>query len=120
MAVRAREEQFRDLIAASGDLARSRNEFDSNVEAITILMEDVLYVQEGLPGRIVNIDLESRLKKLAGELAPDQISRIAEFLRTLEVYLTTHVNRQMMTDVLAIASNGALAKIANDIHVKSR
>ena len=119
-AVRARDEEFRDLIAASGDLAKAKNEFDANMDAIAVLLEDLLYISEGLSQRIVNIDLEPRLRKLAGDLPPDQLSRTAEFLRTIEIYLNTHVNRQMLTDVLALSSNAALSKIANDNPGKSR
>jgi len=119
-AIRAKEEQFRDLLAASGDLARSKNDFDSNMNTLSVLLEDLLYITEGLSQHIVNVDLEPRLKKLAESLTTDQLSRTAEFLRTIEVYLRTHVNRQMLTDALAVASNVGVSKIANDNPGKSR
>ena len=119
-AVHAKDEQFKDLITASGDIARSKGEFDSNMDTIAVLLEDLLYISEGLSGRIVNIDLEARLRKLAQSLQTDQLARIGEFLRTIEVYSDTHVNRQMMTDVLAVSSNAAMSKIANDNPRKSR
>jgi DNA polymerase-3 subunit delta' len=114
IAVRAKNEQFRDMISASSDLARAKDRFESNIDAIAILMEDVLYLAEGVPEKIVNVDMEPQLRKLAADLPAEQISKIAEFLRTIEFYMNTHVNRQMMTDVLAITSNTGFIKIAHD------
>jgi DNA polymerase-3 subunit delta' len=119
-AVRAKDDQLRELISESADLARSKSDFDSNMDAVAVLLEDLLYIREGVPERIVNIDLEPRLRKLASDLPEDQIPRMAEFLRTIEVYMNTYVNRQMLTDVLAITSNTALSKIAHDNPGKSR
>jgi DNA polymerase-3 subunit delta' len=119
-AVRARDEHFRELISASADLARAKNEFESNLDAIAVLMEDLLYIREGVPQRIVNVDLEARLKKLADDMAPPQFVRVAEFLRTIEVHLNNYGNRQMLTDVLALTANAVLDKIANDNTGKSR
>jgi DNA polymerase-3 subunit delta' len=119
-AVRARDDQLRDLISVSADLARSKNEFEPNMSMIAVVLEDLLYIREGLHKRIVNVDLESRLRKLAEEFSSTQFVRIAEFLRTIEVHLNNYGNRVMLTDVLALTSNAALAKIANDNIRKSR
>jgi DNA polymerase III subunit delta' len=119
-AVRATDDQFRDLIGASADIARSKSDFGSNMSTIAILLEDLLYILEGVPERIVNIDIQPRLKKLAENMQVDQLSRIAEFLRTIEIHLNNYGNRQMLTDALALTSNAALSKIANDNPAKSR
>jgi DNA polymerase-3 subunit delta' len=119
-AVRAKDEQFRDLIAISADIARAKNEFESNMSMIAVLLEDLLYIREGLNQRIVNLDVEARLRKLAEDFSPIQFVRIAEFLRTIEVHLNNYGNRGLLTDVLALTSNAALAKIANDNTWKSR
>lgn len=119
-AVSATDEHFRDLISASGDLARAKNDFEANMSAVAVLMEDLLYIGEGLPDRIVNVDVEPRLRKLAGAIAPLQFVRIAEFLRTIEVHLNNYGNRQMLTDLLAVTANASVAKIANDNPRKSR
>jgi DNA polymerase-3 subunit delta' len=119
-AVRARDEEFRDLISASSDLARAKNDFEENLSTIAVLMEDLLYLREGLPHLLINIDLEPRLKKLGDDISPAQFPRIAEFLRTIEVHLNNYGNRQMLTDVLALTSNETLSKIANDKGSKSR
>jgi DNA polymerase III gamma/tau subunit len=120
LAVRARDEEFRDLISASSDLARAKNDFEENLSTIAVLMEDLLYLREGLPHLLINIDLEPRLKKLGDDISPAQFPRIAEFLRTIEVHLNNYGNRQMLTDVLALTSNETLSKIANDKGSKSR
>jgi DNA polymerase-3 subunit delta' len=119
-AVRAREENFRDLIGASSDLARSKSDFETNMDTVAVLLEDLLYINEGLPERIVNVDLAGRLQALAKDLPTGQFVRMAEFLRTIEIHLNTYGNRQMLTDVLALTSNAALGKIANDNASKSR
>ena len=119
-AAHANDEQFRDVIAVSADIARSKNEFESNMSMIAAVLEDLLYIREGLNQHIVNVDLEPRLRKLAEDFSPEQFVRAAEFLRTIEVHLNNYGNRAMLTDVLALTSNAALAKIANDNMGKSR
>lgn len=119
-AIGAREEEFRELIAASGNLARAKNDFDSNIGMLAVLLEDVLYLQEGLQNRIVNMDIVQDLKSLAAALSTQQCIRVGEFLRTIEVHANNYGNRQMLVDVLGVTSNTALGKFANDIAVKSR
>jgi DNA polymerase-3 subunit delta' len=118
--VQASEADFRDLIAASGDLARSKNDFDSYLEMIGVVLGDLLYNHEGAHHKIVNVDIQSRLQKLADRTTADRIIRIADFVKTMESYLKSYVNRQMMTDVLALTANDAASKILNDNIVKSR
>ena len=118
--VRATDEQFRDMIGESADIARSKSDFGANMSTIAILLEDLLYIREGVPERMVNIDLHPRLKTLAENMPADQLARIAEFLRTIEIHLNNYGNRQMLTDALALTSNAALSKIANDNPTKSR
>lgn len=118
--VRAKDETLRDLIAASSDLARAKSDFESNMDTIAVVLEDLLYIREGVPSRVINVDIEDRLKKLADSLPSPQFGRIAEFLRTIELHLNNYGNRQMLTDVLALTSNAELGKIANDNTRKSR
>jgi DNA polymerase III delta' subunit len=119
-AIGAKEEDFRDLMAASGNLARAKNDFDSNIGMLAVLLEDVLYLQQGLKERIVNVDIVRDLQLLAASLSTQQCIRIGEFLRTIEVHANNYGNRQMLVDVLGVTSNAALGKFANDITVKSR
>lgn len=123
IAIQAREEQFGEMISASAGLARSKAEFGPLLNSIAVMMEDLLYIREAMADRIVNIDVEPRLRKLAAALAPEQFSRVADFLRTVEIYLERNVNRQMLTDAFALSSNAVvqeMVKIENDNPSKSR
>jgi DNA polymerase-3 subunit delta' len=111
-AIRAGDDDFRSLIGASADLSRTKGDFESNMDTLAILVEDLLYVQEGLGGKIINVDLEKELSQLAGEIAPSQLTGIADFLRTIEVHTKNYGNRQMLTDVLALTSNAVVGKIS--------
>ena len=122
-AIQSEEEHFAEVISASAELARSKAEFEPYLNSIAVLMEDLLYIREGMTNRIVNIDLEQRLQKLAASIAPEQFTRVADFLRTIEINLERNVNRQMLTDSLALLANAGLhnmTKIANDNPGKSR
>jgi len=122
-AIQAKDDQLADVISTSADLARSKAEFEPHLNAMAVLMEDLLYIREGLPANIVNVDLEARLKKLASTIASGQFVRVADFLRTIEINLERNVNRQMLTDNLALMANASLedvVKIANDNPNKSR
>jgi DNA polymerase III gamma/tau subunit len=111
-AIHAKEEQLAAVISNSADLARSKAEFEPHINAMAVLLEDLLYIREGLSGNIVNIDLEPRLKQLATTMAADQFVRVADFLRTIEINLERNVNRQMLTDNLALMANAALENVA--------
>ena len=119
-AIRAGDEEFRRLIAASADLSRSKGDFEPNMNTITALVEDLLYLREGLPGKIVNVDIEPELTALAGDVAPGQFMRIADFLRTIEIHTNNYGNRQMLTDLLALTSNAVMGKLADDFPAESR
>jgi hypothetical protein len=85
-----------------------------------VLVGDVLYLREGLPGNVINVDIEERLTALAQEISGEQLSQIGDFLGIMESNLKGYVNRQMLTDVLALTLNESLAKIAHDNPRKSR
>jgi len=124
-AIHAKEDQFAEVISASADLSRSKAEFEPHLNAMAVLMEDLLYIREGATGRIVNIDLEARLRKLAADMPAEQFTRVADFLRTIEINLERNVNRQVLTDSLSLAANLTMYKvnadkIGNDNPAKSR
>ena len=119
-AILAGDDDFRSLIGASADISRSKGDFEPNMDTLAILVEDLLYLKEGITGKIVNIDLENELSRLADEIVPAQFPRIADFLRTIEIHANNYGNRQMLTDVLALTSNAAVGKLADDIPAKSR
>jgi len=104
-AVTASEEQFQDLLGVSADLGRAKQDFEGRVAILSVLMTDVLYLKEGLPDRVVNIDLGDRLTKIASAVSVTRLIRMSEFLRFIEASLKNHVNRQMLADVLALTTN---------------
>jgi DNA polymerase-3 subunit delta' len=103
--VNAKEEQFQDLMGVSAELGRGKQEFDSRIAILAVLIADLLYIKEGAPERIVNVDVRDQLVKLASREATDRLVRMGEFLRFIESSMKIHVNKQMLTDVLAITGN---------------
>src|SRR6185436_7328748 len=47
-AIQSEEEHFAEVISASADLARSKAEFEPYLNSIAVLMEDLLYIREGM------------------------------------------------------------------------
>jgi DNA polymerase-3 subunit delta' len=107
----SKEEQFQDLLGVSAELGRAKQEFESRLEILAVLIADLLYTREGVAERIVNVDLKDRLQKLAGRVPVERLLKMADFLRFIESSLKTHVNRQMLTDVLAITANETTAAL---------
>lgn len=101
----AREEQFQDLISVSAELGRAKQEFEARTAMMAVLIADLLYIKEGAPERMVNVDIRDPLVKLAGRQSTERLLKMGEFLRFIESSMKIHVNRQMLTDVLAIAGN---------------
>jgi DNA polymerase-3 subunit delta' len=116
----AQEAAFRDLLSASAELARSKNDFDTYLEMLAIILEDLLYIGQELPDRIVNTDIRPRLARLASRFSSEQFIQISEFLLVMESSVKGHVNRQMLTDVLALTASEIVTKIAHDNSGKSR
>ena len=107
-ALTATEEHFQDLLSVSAEIGRAKQEFEPRLGLFALYIADLLYIKEGLPGKVVNIDFQERLKKLAGRVSVDQLVRMAEFLRTIESGLKGNVNRQIMADLLALSPNEIL------------
>jgi DNA polymerase-3 subunit delta' len=103
--IHAKEEHFHDLLGVSAEFGKAKEGFENRLEVLAVLIADLLYLSEGAPQKIVNIDIHERLQKLAGRASVDRLLRMAEFLRFIESSLKNHVNRQMLTDVLALTGN---------------
>lgn len=103
--ITATEAQFPDLLAASADLGRAKQDFEDRMAILPVLIADVLYLKEGVPATVVNIDIRDRLNKLAAAASADRLIRMSEFLGFIESSLKNHVNKQMLTDMLALISN---------------
>src|SRR5262249_13870950 len=114
--VTAREEQFQDLLGASSDLGRVKQGFEERMKILAVLLADVLYLKEELEGKLVNQDIRERLATIAHCASVDRIVNMADFLGFIESSLKNHVNRQMLTDMLALTSN----EILNDFLTESR
>lgn len=106
----AGEEQFQDLLAVSAELGRAKLEFESRIAVLAVLIADVLYLSEGVIDKVVNVDVQDRLKKVAQRGDIGRLIEMGAFLRFIESSLKTHVNRQMLTDVLAITGNEAASR----------
>jgi len=65
-------------------------------------------MKQGLPEKVVNIDFQTRLGRLAVRITVNQLILMSDFVRTIESGLKSNVNRQIMTDVLAISANEIL------------
>jgi len=109
-ALTASEEQFRDLLGVSADLARAKTEFENRMAMLSVIIADILYLKEGLSDKLVNIDVQERLAKIAAAVSTDGLIRMSEFLRFIESSLKLHVNRQMLTDMMALTGNETIAR----------
>jgi len=114
--VTSTEEQFQDLLGASADLGRAKQGFEERMKILAVLLADVLYLKEGVDGKLVNQDLRDRLAQVVKRASVDRIIKMADFLGFIESSLKNHVNRQMLTDMLAITGN----EILNDFLTESR
>jgi len=119
-AVFASEDQFRDLLAAAKEVSGTKQDFASHLEMLGVMFEDLLYLREGMADRIVNVDIRPRLEKLSEETTAELWIRLAEFLGTMESSMKTHVNRPMLTEVLALHANINVEKILDDNPARSR
>ena len=86
------------------------------MKILAVLLADVLYVKERLDEKLVNRDIRDRLTKVANRASVDRIVKMSEFLGFIESSLKSHVNRQMLTDMLALTGN----EILNDFLTESR
>ena len=105
IALTATEDQFQELLGMSAELGRAKHDFESRMALLSVLIADIIYITEGLTEKLVNIDIQDRLAKLAGLAAVDQLIRMSELLRFIESSLRSNVNRQMLTDVLVLTAN---------------
>jgi DNA polymerase III subunit delta' len=116
ISITANEEQFQDLLGVSADLGRAKQGFEERMKILAMLLADVIYLQEGLTEKLVNIDIRDRLLKLANRASLDRIVQMSDFLGFIESSLKSHVNRQMLMDMLALTGN----EILNDFLSESR
>src|SRR5215813_7019304 len=63
--VAAKEEQYQDLLGVSADIGRAKQDYESRLAVLAVLIADVLYITEGAPQKVVNVDMLERMQKLA-------------------------------------------------------
>jgi len=107
--IRAKEEHFQDLLGASAEIGRAKQDYESRLAVLAVLIADVLYITEGAPQKVVNVDVRERLQKLAADVSVERILRMGDFVGFIESSLKSNVNRQMLTDVLVITANETTA-----------
>jgi DNA polymerase III delta' subunit len=107
--IAAREEQFQDLVRLSSDFVRGKQEFEGRLEILAVLIADLLYIKESVPRKVINADVADRLNRLAGQMSDQRLLAMADFLRFMESSLKSYINRQILTDVLALTTNEATA-----------
>jgi len=105
----AKEEQFQDLLGVSAEIGRAKQEFESRMTVLAVLLADLLYITEGVPEKIVNIDIAEPLRKLALQAPVERLLKMSEFIGFIETSLKNNANRQMLTDVLSITGNETAA-----------
>ena len=97
--------QFQDLIGVSAEVGRAKQEFEDRMAVFAVIIADLLYLKEGASGGIVNIDIIERLEVLAARAPVERLLATAEFLGVVETNLKNYVNRQLLSDVLALTAN---------------
>src|SRR6516225_8154578 len=63
--VNAKEEHFQDLMGVSAELGRAKQEFESRLAIMAVLIADLLYIKEGAQEGLVNVDIRDQLVNLA-------------------------------------------------------
>jgi DNA polymerase-3 subunit delta' len=119
-AILSSQEEFRELLSVAKEVAGTKQDFGAHLEMIGVVLTDLLYLKQGRSDYVINFDIRARLEKLAESISTETLIRLSEFLRLMENSLKTHVNRPMLTEVLALSGNLALSKILDDIPMRSR
>jgi len=115
VALTAKEEQFQELLGVSAEVGRAKQEFEERMQILGTVVADLLYLKEGTPEKVVNVDIVEDLKTLGARVSVERLVAVADFLRFIESSLKNYVNRQMLTDMLALTANeNASAMLGNE------
>jgi DNA polymerase-3 subunit delta' len=106
----AQEEQFQDLLGATADIGRAKQDFESRMGVLAVLVADILYLIEGAPERVVNFDISEQLRKLSARAPVDRFVQMAEFLSFIESSAKNYLNRQILMDAFAMTGNETTAR----------
>ena len=92
-AATAKDDTLREMLNASADLSRSRQDLAVEyIGVMSIVLRDLLHLSEG-DTDIVNVDIRERLETLAQRANTEQWIRVAEFLREVELGLKANLNK---------------------------
>jgi DNA polymerase-3 subunit delta' len=119
-AVLASPEELRELLSVSKEAAGTKQDFGANLEMIGVVLMDLLYLKQRRSDSVINCDIRDRLENLSERISTETLIRLSEFLGFMESSMKTHVNRPMLTEVLALSANQALTKILDDNPMRSR
>ena len=119
-AILSGQEEFREVLSVAKEVAGTKQDFGAHLEMIGVVLADLLYLKQDRSDHLINFDIRARLEKLSERIPMDTLIRLSEFLGLMENSLKTHVNRPMLTEVLALSGNVALSKILDDIPMRSR
>ena len=101
--VTANEDQFQDLLSASADIARAKQDFDeSHGDPCRAARRSSLSERGTRRTNRQSSTSASSLQRLAHRASMERLLQMAEFLGFIESSLKSYVNRQMLTDVLRL------------------
>jgi DNA polymerase-3 subunit delta' len=110
----ATDEALVELLDASSALSRSKDDYRDRIRVLEVLVSDLIFLKEDMKDRVVNFDIEERLNRLEKRVSLDRIVQIGDCLKFIEANLKHYLNRQLMTDQLALLSNRITSQLPND------
>jgi DNA polymerase III subunit delta' len=97
-------QRHRILKAAEYVAKKERNDFEAAIEAINVLLRDLVVLATAADkAQVVNIDLADRLKDLALRIGPQRLILWFERFSELRRQLRVNVNRQLATESLLLS-----------------
>jgi DNA polymerase-3 subunit delta' len=103
-AATVKDDTLREMLNNSADLSRSRQDLAEYIATMAIVLRDLLHLSAGAAD-IVNVDIRQRLETLALRATTEQWVRVADFLREMEIGLKGNLNKQLLTDSLALVTS---------------
>ena len=113
-AVSASGDEIAGLLGASAELSRSKDDYGERIRVLGVLVSDLIHIKSGVADRVVNMDIEVELREMSDRLELERLIQVADVLRFIESNLKSYLNRQMMTDVLALTGGRVTGEILDD------
>lgn len=109
-AMNAQEEELAKLLTGGIELSRAKHDYPEFLLILGILVSDLILIFEGLDHRIVNIDIETKLKELVTRTTINRLVQIADCIKFIESNFKSYLNRQLTTDFLSLTLNETTGK----------